>query len=62
MGLSEEQAGKAVTTLKRSGQLEVKKFRIKTMGKTGLIKNVCHYRLISSAKGTARKVSASGKS
>lgn len=62
MGLSDEQAGKAVTLLVRKGMAEVKKFRIKTNKKTKMVRPTCHYRLISSTKETGRRVSASGKS
>ena len=62
MGLSDEQAGKAVTLLVRKGMAEMKKFRIKTSKKTKMVRPTCHYRLISSVKETARKVAASGKS
>lgn len=55
MGLSEEQAGKAVTILKQKGKVEVRKFRVKSNGKTGIIKKICYYRLISEpSKKTSR--------
>lgn len=63
MAVSVNQASKCITKLKRAKMIEVKKFKIKTSGKHGLIKSVDHYKLItSSAKESRQKESASSKS
>lgn len=45
MNLSPEQAGKAITIMKKSGAIEMRRFRTKTCGKTGMVRMTCHYRL-----------------
>lgn len=63
MGLSPNQASKIITRLKRAKMIEVQKFKIKTQAKTGIIKQIDHYRLLtSSAKESRPRVSASSKS
>ena len=63
MGVSPNQASKGITRLKRAKLLEVKKFKIKSSGKHGIIKRIDHYKLItSSAKENHLRGFASSKS
>lgn len=48
MGVSPNQASKCITLLKRAKMTEVRKFKIKSAGKHGIIKRIDHYRLIGS--------------
>lgn len=49
MGVSPNQASKTITRLKRAKMVEVRKFKIKTQAKTGIIKQIDHYRLLKSS-------------
>lgn len=46
MGVSPNQASKTITKLKRAKMIEVGKFKIKSSGKTGIIKYIDHYKLL----------------
>jgi len=45
MGVSPNQASKCITRLKRAKMTEVRKFRIRSSGKHGIIKRIDHYKL-----------------
>lgn len=49
MGVSPNQASKGITRLKRAKMIEVKKFKIKSAGKYGIVKRIDHYRLVKSS-------------
>lgn len=62
LGVSVSQGTKWLAIMRKSGVIEMKKFKIRTSGRTGVVRLTEHYRLISSVKGTHQKVSALSKS
>ena len=47
LGVSLSQGTKWLAMMKKAGVVEMKKFKIKTKGKTGVIRSTDHYRLTS---------------
>jgi len=55
MGVSPNQASKCITRLKRAKMTEVKKFKIKSSGKHGIVKMIDHYKLVGSDLGKLKR-------
>lgn len=49
IGVSSNQASKIITKLKRAKMIEVGKFKIRSSGKTGIIKYIDHYKLVKAS-------------